>query len=62
MNITKQSAIKSLQTTPDNKVEAILIHQDATANDKQILLKKIVKDTERATKQKRSVTIITITD
>ena len=62
MNITKQSAIKSLQSSPDSKVEAILIHQDATTTDKQVLLKKIVRDTERNTKQKRSVTIITITE
>ena len=62
MRLQKTAALKTLRSASNNKYNAVRVDKDATPADKSFVLKEVVKDIEKLTRRKQSVTIIVVSD
>lgn len=60
MRINKQSASERLRKAQEIKVDATLLSQEATTNERKKVLKTIVKDLETYARLKDDITIIVV--
>lgn len=60
MRINKQSASERLRKAQERKIDATLLSQEATTDERKKVLKSIVKDLEAYARLKDDITIIVV--